>query len=292
VFFPECILPASASLSLQTPCDACACTSIAFRKSRTRPQSTANEVRPLGSSDSFPSGAEGISLSTVSAGSEVLTNPTSIIPDTRNVSVSSSRLSDSSYYFSSTNSKANDRTVSNGSSNDSNHRRNEATTDKYEPEFHLQESMHPAEQLGFSPNQCTVNRYQAGHGIPPHVDTHSAFSDLIVALSLGGSTVMDFRLCSPVDGVSIIDRKAVEIPSRCLMVMAGPSRYCWTHGIAPRRSDLIDGKLVARETRTSLTFRRILVPQRCECPCPAHCFRDAQLQQQKVKEVPQGPLPP
>jgi alkylated DNA repair dioxygenase AlkB len=46
---------------------------------------------------------------------------------------------------------------------------------------------------GFQPDQCTVNKYNAGHGIPPHIDTHSAFTHLIVSLSLGATTVMDFR---------------------------------------------------------------------------------------------------
>ena len=43
------------------------------------------------------------------------------------------------------------------------------------------------------PDQLTVNRYLPGQGIPPHVDTHSAFFDGIVSLSLGSGAVMDFR---------------------------------------------------------------------------------------------------
>ncbi|VDK83864.1 unnamed protein product [Litomosoides sigmodontis] len=34
------------------------------------------------------------------------------------------------------------------------------------------------------PDQLTVNIYEPGNGIPPHVDTHSAFSDTIASLSL------------------------------------------------------------------------------------------------------------
>ena len=35
------------------------------------------------------------------------------------------------------------------------------------------------------PDQLTCNQYEPGQGIPPHVDTHSAFEDEIVSVSLG-----------------------------------------------------------------------------------------------------------
>ncbi|XP_030879240.1 alkylated DNA repair protein alkB homolog 8-like [Leptonychotes weddellii] len=35
------------------------------------------------------------------------------------------------------------------------------------------------------PDQLTVNQYDPGHGIPAHIDTHSAFEEEIVSLSLG-----------------------------------------------------------------------------------------------------------
>ncbi|XP_057346877.1 alkylated DNA repair protein alkB homolog 8-like [Manis pentadactyla] len=35
------------------------------------------------------------------------------------------------------------------------------------------------------PDQLTINQYEPGHGIPAHVDTHSAFEDEIISLSLG-----------------------------------------------------------------------------------------------------------
>jgi alkylated DNA repair protein alkB family protein 8 len=39
--------------------------------------------------------------------------------------------------------------------------------------------------ISYFPDQLTVNEYQAGQGIPPHVDTHSAFEGEIISLSLG-----------------------------------------------------------------------------------------------------------
>ncbi|XP_052003424.1 alkylated DNA repair protein alkB homolog 8-like isoform X1 [Xyrauchen texanus] len=129
------------------------------------------------------------------------------------------------------------------------------------------------------PDQLTVNQYQSGQGIPPHVDTHSAFEDTILSLSLGAKTVMDFR--HP-DGRSV----AVVLPERSLLVMKGESRYMWTHGITPRKfdvvpvseaggsgvmtSDLSNLTLSRRETRTSLTFRKIRHTP-CNCDFPSVC---------------------
>ncbi|XP_030632519.1 alkylated DNA repair protein alkB homolog 8 [Chanos chanos] len=129
------------------------------------------------------------------------------------------------------------------------------------------------------PDQLTVNQYEAGQGIPPHVDTHSAFDDTILSLSLGAKTVMDFR--HP-DGRSV----AVVLPRRSLLVMRGESRYLWTHGITPRKfdvvptcegdrsvtvtSDLSHLTLSKRDTRTSFTFRKVRRTP-CDCVYPSAC---------------------
>ncbi|XP_045068740.1 alkylated DNA repair protein alkB homolog 8 [Coregonus clupeaformis] len=132
------------------------------------------------------------------------------------------------------------------------------------------------------PDQLTVNQYQSGQGIPPHVDTHSAFEDLILSLSLGAKTVMDFR--HP-EGRSV----AVVLPGRSLLVMKGESRYLWTHGITPRKFDVVPAcdpespaavtsdlsnhsnlTLSRRGTRTSLTFRKVRRTP-CDCGYPSAC---------------------
>lgn len=129
------------------------------------------------------------------------------------------------------------------------------------------------------PDQLTVNEYESGQGIPPHVDTHSAFEDTILSLSLGAKTVMDFR--HP-DGRSV----AVVLPPRSLLVMKGESRYLWTHGITPRKFDVVpastaerswvvnfnpsDLTLNQRGTRTSFTFRKIRYTP-CDCAYPSVC---------------------
>lgn len=105
-----------------------------------------------------------------------------------------------------------------------------------------------------TPNQITVNKYEPGQGIPPHCDTHSAFCDPIFSLSLANGIVMEFRRPSDKQHIS------VWLPRRSLLIMLNESRYGWTHGITPRKTDVIpvnDGlTVVERKLRVSFTFRR------------------------------------
>ncbi|XP_014783679.1 alkylated DNA repair protein alkB homolog 8 isoform X2 [Octopus bimaculoides] len=109
--------------------------------------------------------------------------------------------------------------------------------------------------INHCPDQLTVNQYLPGQGIPPHVDTPSAFEDGIVSLSLGSMVVMEFHHS---DG----HHRSVILPQRSLLVMTGESRYIWSHGITPRKSDIVplpdsSMTLVKRETRISFTFRKL-----------------------------------
>jgi alkylated DNA repair protein alkB family protein 8 len=45
------------------------------------------------------------------------------------------------------------------------------------------------------PDQFTVQYYPPGAGIPPHVDTHSAFHEALYSLSLGSAVSMCFKKC-------------------------------------------------------------------------------------------------
>lgn len=117
------------------------------------------------------------------------------------------------------------------------------------------------------PDQLTVNSYEAGQGIPPHVDTHSAFLDPILSLSLEGDVVMEFRKGS--------EKCSVLLPRRSLLIMSGESRYDWTHGITPRVLDIVmtsNGNLTTkrRTKRTSLTFRKLRNGP-CSCQYPTLC---------------------
>ncbi|KAJ6662280.1 hypothetical protein lerEdw1_012444 [Lerista edwardsae] len=116
-------------------------------------------------------------------------------------------------------------------------------------------------------------------GIPPHIDTHSAFEDEIISLSLGAEIVMDFK--HP-DGHAA----AVMLPQRSLLMITGESRYLWSHGITPRKFDVIqasEGQKVGAVTadignltlnkrgkRTSFTFRKVRRSP-CNCSYPSVC---------------------
>lgn len=145
------------------------------------------------------------------------------------------------------------------------------------------------------PDQYTLQHYPPGTGIPPHVDTHSAFEETIYSLSFGASTRMDFKLCGEKESrrlrlpkrslgggsetppppssprVEMIEEKTeeweLELPSRSLLLMRGPSRYGYTHGIKGRKHDQDGPRLVARQDRYSLTMRRIKPAERIGCDC-------------------------
>lgn len=97
-------------------------------------------------------------------------------------------------------------------------------------------------------------------GIPPHVDTHSAFEDAIVSLSLASDIVMEFRKPSLINAKEYVEHVSLSLPRRSLLVMSGESRYGWKHGITPRKIDVIRdtaGHLTTkfRSKRISYTFR-------------------------------------
>lgn len=115
------------------------------------------------------------------------------------------------------------------------------------------------------PDQLTINQYEPGQGIPPHIDTHSAFEDGIIIISLGSQTVMEFK--DP-NGRKL----PVLLPQRSLAILQKESRYFWSHAIVPRHSDLIPTKgsdaitLVSRQKRISFTFRKVLSQGKiCDC---------------------------
>ncbi|EFA02043.1 alkylated DNA repair protein alkB homolog 8 [Tribolium castaneum] len=117
----------------------------------------------------------------------------------------------------------------------------------------------------FRPNQLTINRYNPGQGIPSHVDTHSAFGDPILSLSLSSDVVMEFKKDETI---------CVLLPRRSLLVMAGESRYEWTHGIVPRTFDFYNDEggchCFKRGVRVSFTFRKIRKGG-CNCSYKLQC---------------------
>jgi alkylated DNA repair dioxygenase AlkB len=98
------------------------------------------------------------------------------------------------------------------------------------------------------PTQMGANEYLPGQGIAPHVDHESG---TVVSLSLGSGCVMDFR------ELETGNLNSMWLAPRSIVVMNGVARYGWTHGIAPRLRDVVDGRSIPRTKRISLTFRNV-----------------------------------
>ena len=102
------------------------------------------------------------------------------------------------------------------------------------------------------PEQCIVNEYRPGQGIGMHAD-HRDFGPVVASLSLADDWPMRFRprnACPYVRHGAPGDR-VVSLPRRSVLVLQGPARDAWMHGIAPEDTA---GK---RATRISATFRTL-----------------------------------
>jgi alkylated DNA repair dioxygenase AlkB len=104
------------------------------------------------------------------------------------------------------------------------------------------------------PDQMIVNEYHPGQGIANHVDCEPCFGETIASISLGAYCVMDF--------INLETRQKVEILMEpcSVVVIRGEARHLWTHGIAQRKTDFIDGLRIDRKLRVSMTFRKVLLP--------------------------------
>jgi alkylated DNA repair dioxygenase AlkB len=100
-------------------------------------------------------------------------------------------------------------------------------------------------------NQLILNEYLPGQGISKHVDSPSAFGNTVVSLSLGSAASMVFRRGN--------EAVPVYLPRRSVVILQDDARYKWTHEIPSRKTDVVDGKRVPRETRVSLTYRSVRI---------------------------------
>lgn len=103
--------------------------------------------------------------------------------------------------------------------------------------------------FGRVPEQVIVNEYEPGQGIAMHID-HRGFGPTVCTISLLDDWEMDF---------SERDDKTPALLKRgSCVLLTGHSRSDWQHGIAPRKSEVLDSGRRQRKRRLSLTFRTVL----------------------------------
>lgn len=113
-------------------------------------------------------------------------------------------------------------------------------------------------------DQLTVNEYLPGTGIPPHFDVHAPFQGMFVSISLLAGLVMSFKSYTG-------EEKHLYLPPRSCVVFAGEARHVWSHSIAARKMDKVEGEMHFRRKRVSLTFRTIRRDYKCTCEWPFYC---------------------
>jgi alkylated DNA repair dioxygenase AlkB len=118
------------------------------------------------------------------------------------------------------------------------------------------ERLHADGHAPAPPDQLIVNEYRPGQGIAAHVDCVPCFGGTVLSISLGSACVLTMTLPAP-DGA---DRRDVLLEPGSLLVLNGPARYDWRHGIAGRKTDRWGGATLTRGRRVSLTFRTVLLP--------------------------------
>ncbi len=103
------------------------------------------------------------------------------------------------------------------------------------------------------PDQLIVNEYLPGQGIAPHVDCVPCFTGTIISLSLGSACVMNFVNKQTKESIALL------LEPRSLVVLKDDARYAWTHGIASRKTDEYQSRVIQRRRRVSLTFRKVIL---------------------------------
>ncbi len=84
------------------------------------------------------------------------------------------------------------------------------------------------------PNLLTVNEYERGQGITPHVDCVPCFGPVACSIILGSQCVMELSSVQE-------DRAEALLLERCsLVVLAGDSRHAWRHAIPSRKVDRVE----------------------------------------------------
>lgn len=100
------------------------------------------------------------------------------------------------------------------------------------------------------PEQVIVNEYLPGQGIATHID-HPGFGPTVCMVSLLDDWEMDFS-------ENWKDKKPALLQTGSCVLLTGPARDTWQHGIAARKSELMENGRRDRKRRLSMTFRTVL----------------------------------
>ena len=100
------------------------------------------------------------------------------------------------------------------------------------------------------PEQVIVNEYLPGQGIATHID-HPGFGSTVCMVSLLDDWEMDFS-------ENWKDKTPALLQKGSCVLLTGPARSDWQHGIAPRKSELMENGRRERKRRLSMTFRTVL----------------------------------
>ena len=110
------------------------------------------------------------------------------------------------------------------------------------------EAWKPILGLGYKWNQVLVNEYDPGQGISAHIDA-PVYGDTIICYTLGSGATMRF---TNVETGAVKDLYAT---ARSVYIMSGDSRYKWKHEMIGRKTNRVDGVVVPRSRRISITMR-------------------------------------
>ena len=100
------------------------------------------------------------------------------------------------------------------------------------------------------PEQVIVNEYLPGQGIATHID-HPGFGPTVCMVSLLDDWEMDFS-------ENWKDKNPALLKQGSVVLLTDEARSDWQHGIAPRKSELMENGRRDRKRRLSMTFRTVL----------------------------------
>lgn len=115
---------------------------------------------------------------------------------------------------------------------------------KFIKRFQGEQMLNPTENY----NQVIINEYFPGQGISAHIDD-PLFGCEVASLSLQSSVVMTFTDLKTKETFDLL------LEPRSLIVLSEQARWYVTHEIKKRVVDKIDGKIIQRDRRVSVTMR-------------------------------------